>query len=55
VLLDVHGTRAEVISDHRTLMAVFAGVLVAALACAALLPGRSATLRHPEEVDQPIP
>ena len=41
VLLDVHGTRAEVISDHRTLMAVFAGALLVGLACAALLPGRS--------------
>lgn len=54
VLLDVHGTRAEVISDHRTLMAVFAGALVVSLACAALLPGRSATVVHPEGVDQPI-
>jgi MFS family permease len=41
VLLDVHGTRAEVISDHRTLVAVFAGPLVVGLACAALLPGRT--------------
>jgi MFS family permease len=54
VLLDVRGTRAEVISDHRTLMTVFAVVLVVALACAALLPGRSATIVHPEGVDQPI-
>jgi MFS family permease len=54
VLLDVHGTRAEVISDHRTLMAVFAVVLVLGLVCAALLPGRSATVVHPEGVDQPI-
>ena len=54
VLLDVHGTRAEVISDHRTLMAVFAVALVVSLACAALLPGRSATVIHPEGIDQPI-
>ena len=43
VLLDVHGTRAEVISDHRTLVAVFAGALLIGLACAALLPGRTRT------------
>ncbi len=54
VLLDVNGTRAEVISDHRTVMAAFAVVLVVALACAALLPGRSATVVHTEGVDQPI-
>ncbi len=42
LLLDVHGTRAEVISEHRTLMVVFGGALLVGLACAALLPGRSA-------------
>jgi MFS family permease len=43
VLLDVHGTRAEVIAEHRTLMAVYAGALVVGLVCAALLPGRTAS------------
>ena len=54
VLLDVHGTRAEVISEHRTLMAVYAGALLVGLVCAALLPGRSATVVHREGTDQPI-
>ncbi|HET7351235.1 MAG TPA: MFS transporter [Marmoricola sp.] len=40
VLLDVSGTRSTVVSEHRTLMLVFAGVLLVGLACAALLPGR---------------
>jgi MFS family permease len=42
VLLDVSGTRASVVSEHRTLMMVFAGALLVALACAAMLPGRTA-------------
>jgi MFS family permease len=54
VLLDVHGTRAEVISEHRVLMAVYAGALLVGLACAALLPGRSVAVVHPEGIDQPI-
>ena len=54
VLLDVHGTRAEVISEHRTLMAVYAGALLIGLACAVLLPGRSVAAVHPEGSDQPI-
>ncbi|HET9422720.1 MAG TPA: MFS transporter [Nocardioides sp.] len=41
LLLDTHGTRAEVISEHRTLMVVFGVVLLVGLACAALLPGRT--------------
>jgi MFS family permease len=41
LLLDAHGNRAEVISEHRTLMVVFGGALLVGLACAALLPGRS--------------
>lgn len=42
VLLDVSGTRDAVVSDHRTLMAFFAGALGVGLVCAALLPGRRA-------------
>ncbi|MFC7362591.1 MFS transporter [Nocardioides astragali] len=42
LLLDVTGTRAAVVSDHRTLMTVFAGALVIGLVCATLLPGRIA-------------
>ena len=42
LLLDVHGSRSEVISEHRMLMIVFGGALLVGLACAALLPGRSA-------------
>lgn len=38
LLLDVSGTRTEVLSEHRTLMVVFAGALLAGLVCAALLP-----------------
>jgi MFS family permease len=40
LLLDVHGTRADVVSEHRVLTVVFAGALVVGTACAALLPGR---------------
>ena len=42
VVLDVTGTPATVVSEHRTLMMVFAGALLIGLVCAALLPGRSA-------------
>ena len=54
VLLDVHGTRTEVISEHRTLMAVYAGALLVGLVCAALLPGRSRAVVHVEGTDPPI-
>ena len=43
LMLDVSGTRAEVIGEHRTLMAIFAGVLVVSVFCAALLPTRAPT------------
>ncbi len=42
VVLDVSGTRDAVVSEHRTLMALFAGALGIGLVCAALLPGRRA-------------
>ena len=45
VVLDVTGTPATVVSEHRTLMMVFAGALLVGLVCAALLPGRSAVAR----------
>lgn len=43
LVLDAGGTREEVVSDHRALLAVFAGVLLAGLVCAVLLPGRGTT------------
>ena len=46
LLLDVHGTRAEVVAEHRTLMVVFGGALLFGLLCSAFLPGR---------VDTPVP
>ena len=49
VMLDVRGTRAEVVSDHRTLMTVFAGALLIGLVCAALLPGRIAVAQSQAE------
>jgi MFS family permease len=45
VLLDVSGTRSAVVSEHRTLMLFFAGVLLVGMACAALLPGRPVVSR----------
>ena len=45
LLLDVHGSSAEVVDEHRILMVVFGGALVVGAICAALLPGRTA--RHP--------
>lgn len=41
LMLEVSGTRADVISDHRELMVVFGSALIVSLVCAALLPGRS--------------
>ena len=49
VLLDVSGTRAAVVSEHRTLMTVFAGALLIGLVCAALLPGRIAVAKSQAE------
>jgi MFS family permease len=51
LLLDVDGSRADVISEHRSLMGVFIGALAVGLLCAVLLPGRQ---RHtdPEELAQ---
>ena len=43
LLLNADGTRTQVLSDHRTLMVVFAGALLVGLACAVLLPGRIRT------------
>lgn len=50
VLLDVSGTRAAVVSEHRTLMTVFAGALLIGLVCATLLPGRTA-VGEPQDED----
>ena len=54
LLLDVHGSRADVIAEHRTIMAVYAGALLVGLVCAILLPGRVTTAAHREDADQPI-
>jgi EmrB/QacA subfamily drug resistance transporter len=40
-LLDLSGDRGDIISEHHTMLAVFAATLVVGLACAMLLPGRS--------------
>lgn len=45
LVLDVSGTRADVSSQHRELMVVFAGALVIGLVCAAMLPGASSPSR----------
>jgi EmrB/QacA subfamily drug resistance transporter len=41
-LVDLTGDRSAVLDEHQTVLGVFAGVLVAGLACAVALPGRSA-------------
>ncbi|RNL78835.1 MFS transporter [Nocardioides marmorisolisilvae] len=41
-LVDLHGSRAEVLHEHHTVVAVFTGVLVVGLACALALPGPAA-------------
>ncbi|MCW2720607.1 MAG: hypothetical protein JWR81_4429 [Pseudonocardia sp.] len=41
-LLDVGGNREEVLGEHRIMLAVFAGALLAGLVSAAALPGRAA-------------
>ena len=41
-VLDLSGSRAEVLAEHREVLAVFAVVLLASLACAAALPRREA-------------
>lgn len=41
-LLDLDGSRAQVLAEHRAVLDVFAVVLVASLACAAVLPRRQA-------------
>jgi MFS family permease len=41
-LVDLTGDRSAVLDEHRTVLGVFAAALVAGLACAVALPGRSA-------------
>jgi EmrB/QacA subfamily drug resistance transporter len=53
VLLDVHGTRAEVVAEHRTLMVVFGGALLFGLLCSAFLPGRVDTPVQNRSVAEP--
>ena len=47
-VLDLDGSRAQVLSEHRTMLAIYAAALLASLACAAVLPGRSATAAVPD-------
>jgi len=47
-LLDLHGSKARVLSEHHTVVGVFAGVLVLGLACACVLPGRSVVAPTPD-------
>jgi EmrB/QacA subfamily drug resistance transporter len=44
VLLDTHGSRADVLAEHRVLMVVFGAALLVGLGCAALLPRRDDVL-----------
>ena len=52
LMLDVNGTRSDVVEEHRTLMVFFAGVLVIGLLCAALLPTREPTTASGVATDQ---
>jgi MFS family permease len=47
LMLDVHVPRADLVAEHRLLMAVFAGALVLGLVCAALLPSRPQSSASP--------
>jgi MFS family permease len=47
VVLDVSGSHAAVLAEHRTLMMVFAVPLLIGLVCGALLPGRPGTPNSP--------
>src|SRR4051812_39386944 len=42
-LLDLGGSRAQVLAEHRAVLAVFAVTLIGSLVCAAVLPRRDAT------------
>jgi MFS family permease len=44
-LVDLHGSRAHVLSEHHQVVGVFSVVLVAGLGCAVLLPGRTLSPR----------
>jgi hypothetical protein len=41
-LLDLDGSRAQVLAEHRAVLAVFAVALVGSIVCAAVLPRRDA-------------
>jgi MFS family permease len=51
-LLDLSGDRGDIISEHHTMLAVFAATLVVGLACAVLLPGRGL---RPTPSESPAP
>jgi MFS family permease len=42
-VLDLEGTRPQVLAEHRAVLAVFAVTLAVSLVCAAVLPGRATT------------
>jgi EmrB/QacA subfamily drug resistance transporter len=49
-LVDLTGDRSAVLGEHRNVLAVFGAALVAGLACAVILPGRSAAAREAARV-----
>jgi hypothetical protein len=49
-LVDLTGDRAAVVGEHRTVLGVFAVASLAGLACAAVLPGQSASRPRPVPV-----
>jgi len=53
-MLDLHGSRARVLSEHHSVVAVFTGVLVVALACALVLPGRARVRPEPGDIGTPV-
>ena len=55
LVLEVGGTRDEVVSEHRELMVFFGGALVVGLVCSVLLPGGTRRLRPSPARPSPAP
>ena len=51
-VLNLEGTRDQILAEHRAVLAIFAVTLVASLACAAVLPRRDPALAHSDRVEQ---